>query len=294
MAWLTLGAVGIDKVVDQDPLLLPKAMMFPTRPWDDFVPHCEALGAEHVDMANQTLLNSVHSYVLRTGRAKILIDACIGNHKATGVPMFDGRDAPYLDRLAAIGLGPEDIDVVLCTHMHADHVGWNTRLQDGRWVPTFPKARYVFARTELDNLQARASDKNEGLSFLAVYKESVLPVVEAGQAELVATDHELEKGIWLEPAPGHTPGNVIIHLQSQDAHGVFSGDVVHHPVQIPNPDWSPVFCQDPLHSAATRKRVVETLADTDITLLPAHFRGATAGTIRGNGDACAFHFHGTD
>ena len=290
MTWLGLGDVAIDRIVDQDPLVIPQAMMFPALDWSAVDAYSDALGAEHIDRSGRALLLSVHSYLLRTPRANVLIDTCIGNHKRTGVAFFDGRASDYLARLAARGLGPEDIDAVLCTHLHADHVGWNTRLADGRWVPTFPNARYIFARRELDYLESRLGGPDHGTSFDAVYRESVLPILESRQADLVASDHELEAGLWLEPAPGHTPGNVVVHLVSAKRHGIFTGDVVHHPVLVREPGWQPVFCADPQEAADSRARLLDSLADTDTLMLPAHFRGLTTGYVRSDGERLTFAF----
>ncbi len=155
--------------------------------------------------------------------------------------------------LRAAGIAPEQVDFVMCTHMHADHVGWNTRLVDGRWVPTFPRARYLFARTEYEH-RRRNWEAAAGAGYGA-FDDSILPVVESGQAVIVDDGHELDGCLKLEPAPGHTPGNVVIHLQSRGERGVFAGDVLHHPIQVAHPEWSAVFCEDRVQSAPTRQQL---------------------------------------
>lgn len=229
-----------------------------------------------VDVDTGTLRMSFHSFVVRTGRGTLLVDSCVGNHKTyPTLAEWHQKRFPYLDRLAAAGLTPDDIDFVCCTHLHGDHVGWNTRLDNGRWVPTFRNARYLLAADELnywENLHATEPDNR----YRHVWRESVLPVIEAGRVDRVASDHEILPGIRLAPAPGHTPGNVVIELQDRHKRALLSGDVVHHPVQIERPDWSANFDGDPDMARDTRRRWLERVADTGAFLLGAHFAGPTA------------------
>jgi glyoxylase-like metal-dependent hydrolase (beta-lactamase superfamily II) len=172
--------------------------------------------------------------------------------------------------------------------MHSDHVGWNTRLENGHWVPTFPNARYVFARREFEHRERLyAADPSAGLGMFA---DSVLPVVASGQAQLVDSDYALDDTVRLEPAEGHTPGNVVIHLNSGGAAAVLSGDVLHHPIQVMYPEWSAQFCEDPLQSAVVRRRFVETHAERGTLVLPAHFPAPTAGRIRRAGERWRYEF----
>ena len=200
-------------------------------------------------------------------------------------------NGPYLADLAAAGVAPEAVDFVCCTHLHVDHAGWNTRLVDGRWVPTFPNAKYIFARKEYEFWE---SLHKEGAQARVpnVYDDSVLPVMEAGQAVLVDMDHQLDNGIWLEPAPGHTPGHILVNLKSGDEHAIFSGDVIHHPIQLLRPDWSSRACEDPELSAATRRALLERVADTATLLAPAHFASPTMGHVVGRGDAFGYDLIG--
>ena len=198
------------------------------------------------------------------------------------------RDSlPYLADLAAAGVQPEEVDFVLCTHLHVDHVGWNTKLLNGRWVPTFPNAKYIFARKEYEFWEKRHVDGTEG-PVPNVYDDSVLPVMEAGQAVLVDMDHQIDDGLWFEPAPGHTAGNVVLNLQSQGENAVLSGDVMHHPIQLVCPEWSSRACEDRVQSAATRRALIERYADTDTLIAPAHFASPTMVYIISKGDAFAY------
>ena len=230
-----------------------------------------------VDAAMQVVM-SFHSYLLRTTRHTILVDGCVGNGKERPLrPMWHRQEVPYLERLAAAGVQPEQIDFVFCTHLHADHVGWNTRLKGGRWVPTFPNARYIFGRREYEHWEAlqRAGEEPNHGSFA----DSVLPVMEAGLADLVESDHELETGLHLEAAYGHTPGTCLLHAHSRGQHGVFTGDVMHTPVQLADPALSSRFCADPALSARTRQALCERYAETQSTLFTGHFPAPSAARI---------------
>ncbi len=240
--------------------------------------------ARFVTQDTKQLIMSFHSYLLKTPGGTLLVDACVGNHKERpALAEWHMRDGPYLERLAAAGVTPEEISFVCCTHLHADHVGWNTQLKDGRWVPTFPNARYLFAETEVAHWeQFHAADPDN--RYRRSWEDSVLPVLEAGQVDRVASDAELLHGIRLRPAPGHTPGNVVIEADDGRKRAVLCGDTIHHPVQIENPHWSSNFCADPVQSAVSRRALIERLADTDTILLPAHFATPTAVTIVSEGE----------
>lgn len=230
-----------------------------------------------------------HSYLVRTPHHVILIDTCIGNDKDRGgFEGFHMRQSPYLENLKHLGIAAEQVDYVMCTHMHSDHVGWNTRLADGRWVPTFPNARYVFGRVEYEH--RRRNHEKDPDSKMSGFVDSVLPVVATGQALLVDSEFALDNTVTLEPAPGHTPGNLIIHLQSRGSAAVLSGDVIHHPIQVNHPECSPVFCEDRAESARYRQGFVQRFADRPELILPAHFSSPTAGRIVTRGARWAFEF----
>ena len=225
----------------------------------------------------------MQSYLLKTSRHTILIDTCVGNQKSNRFfePWYDRRSDLWPRRLAGAGVGLEDIDFVLCTHLHLDHCGWHTQLVDGRWLPTFPKARYLFAREEFDHRQ-RVAD--------STFVENVVPVMEAGQGVLVAMDHALDDEVWLAPTPGHTPGHVSIHLASKSAKAVMMGDVMHSPVQCAEPDWHAVSDDDPALARTTRRRFLHRHADTDTLILTAHFPSPSIGHLVAKGEAFRFDF----
>ncbi|MFL2771803.1 MAG: MBL fold metallo-hydrolase [Rhodospirillaceae bacterium] len=228
------------------------------------------------------LMMSFHTFVIRTARNNILVDTCIGNDKERPeLPDWHQRSGSFLRDLAKAGVPAESIDYVLCTHLHADHVGWNTKLLDGRWVPTFPNARYLMARKEVEHWSYVRETSGE-LANHRSWDDSVQPIIEAGQAVLVESDYEIEPGIHLIPAPGHTPGNVILHVSDGTQRAYFIGDTIHHPLQIEHPGWSSNFCWDPDESRETRKKFLDDVADTDALIMPAHFATPTAVRILGS------------
>jgi glyoxylase-like metal-dependent hydrolase (beta-lactamase superfamily II) len=273
---LKLGDFALSRVIESEGPLLEAKTFFPDSNPEVFREHAHWLEPIHVDPASGQLILCMQSYVLRTARHTILVDACVGNDKdrAAHRMSWHMQSWPYLENLARAGFKPEDIDVVLCTHLHTDHVGWNTRLDNGRWVPTFPNAQYIFARKEYAFWEARAKS-GEPQSFL----DSVVPIVEAKRAVLVDGDHQIDDGVWFEPAPGHTEGNVVLNVRSAGKHALLCGDVIHHPVQLVHPEWSSRACEDKVLSAITRRAMLDRIADTGTLLAPAHFASPSIGRV---------------
>jgi glyoxylase-like metal-dependent hydrolase (beta-lactamase superfamily II) len=236
-----------------------------------------------------TYQRAIQSFVVRTPHHTVLVDSCVGHEKdRPSTPAWHRLRSRWLDRLAALGVQPEAVDYVLCTHLHADHVGWNTRMENGRWAPTFPNARYVFHRDEVAWWETHGSvDAGPG-SEDGCFEDSVLPVIEAGQAALVDNDFAIDDIFTLQPTPGHSPGHVCIDVRAAGRHAVLAGDAVHHPIQIARPEWNSRFCVDPARARATREAFVERHADRDVLILPAHFASPTAGRIVDNGARCRF------
>jgi glyoxylase-like metal-dependent hydrolase (beta-lactamase superfamily II) len=233
---------------------------------------------------------SMHSYVIELDGLTVLVDACNGDHKPRSIPDVDRVETPFLANLAALGLTTDDIDLVLCTHLHFDHVGWNTRLDNGRWVPTFANARYLFSRRDFEHFGAQALEDDN----LRAFRDSVLPVYEAGKVELVEADiavhREIGAGIWLEPAFGHSPGNVSVLAQAGGERALFWGDVIHHPVQLIRPELTMSFDGDPPAARDTRLRTLARAADERLLCFPAHFRDPSAGHVLRDGDAYRYRF----
>lgn len=240
------------------------------------------------DVERGLLRMSFHSFVVRTQQGTLLVDTCVGNHKERPLlAEWHEQEFPYLARLRDAGLTPADINFVCCTHLHGDHIGWNTQLDNGKWVPTFPNARYLFADREIAYWEALHEREPDNM-YRQGWTDSVLPVLLSGQAQRVDDAAEILSGVRLRPAPGHTPGNIIIELNDGKERAVMSGDVAHHPVQIEHPEWSSNFDEDPARARLTRLALLEELADTRTVMLPAHFAAPTAVHI--TSDAAGFYY----
>jgi glyoxylase-like metal-dependent hydrolase (beta-lactamase superfamily II) len=254
--------------------------------------HMSWLIPNHYSPEHDRLITSVHSWLIRTGEHTILLDCCAGNHKdRPGFARFHQLNTPWLVRLGEAGAAPEDIDIVLCTHLHSDHVGWNTMLRDGRWVPTFPNARYLFSRTENEHGDPRRNPAADAdLQRSNAYRDSVLPVIEAGQAELIDGSHAIGDSLLIEPAPGHTRGHVMLKVDDRGEQAVLCGDAIHHPLQVYAPHWNSGFCELPEQARSTRHRVLEHCAEHEALLFPMHFGAPHVAAIERAGEAFALRF----
>ena len=239
----------------------------------------------HYDADKKRFVLSVHSWLIRTQHHNILVDTCGGDDKERpDFLAFHQKKTGYLTRLAAAGLRPEDIHFVLCTHLHIDHVGWNTRLDNGRWVPTFPNAKYVFSSHDLALYDAGAGIGGESAERRQVYADSVLPILEAKQATPVTGAYKLGDGLLIEPSPGHTPGHVTLLAEGGGKSALFTGDILHHPIQVFEPDWNSAFCVDQPAARVTRRRVLAQCADHGSLLCPAHFGAPHCGHVARTAD----------
>jgi glyoxylase-like metal-dependent hydrolase (beta-lactamase superfamily II) len=295
MRQLNIGGMRIDRLVEIDRLPFDQRWLFANA--DDTVIEANRSWLDHrtIEPGSGRFILSHHSYVVRTPQWTAIIDTCCGNHKdRPRVPVWHQLNQPYLDNMRALGLRPEDVDFVMCTHLHVDHVGWNTRLLDGRWVPTFPRARYLMGQIEYEHWEQQHRLKPERPVNHGSFEDSVLPVVAAGQAEFVKADHCLfddpSAGLRFVPAPGHTIGNMMIDLRGGQDHAVMSGDVIHHPIQCAAPWLANAADFDPAAALATRLNLLRRLADTPSFLLTGHFPAPTAGRVVSHGDAFRFRF----
>ncbi|MBM4441567.1 MAG: MBL fold metallo-hydrolase [Candidatus Rokubacteria bacterium] len=270
MHTFTIGGATVTRVEETYEPNFKATMFFADWTPEAIAGHRGWLDGPHWDPDKEMLKLSVHSWLVKVGGRTVLIDACVGNDKPRpNRPLWHQMKTPYLDRLAQAGATPAQVDVVMCTHLHNDHVGWNTRLDNGRWVPTFPNARYIFNKTDFDHFRTIDPEKQPGNA--AAFKDSVAPVVDAGKAELVGAQHTLDEHLALEPAPGHTPGTGFITLKSRGAEAVFCGDILHHAIQVHHPEWNSFACEDAVNARASRRKVLERCAGSGALLMPAHF-----------------------
>jgi glyoxylase-like metal-dependent hydrolase (beta-lactamase superfamily II) len=283
LSW-QVGAVKITRVVEIE---LPVAYS-PEHPFlADATP--EALRAtpwlypNFVDEEDRMRL-SIHALLVEAPGVRLVVDTCVGNDKVR--PSLLGKkplSTNFLQQLEGLGWTRESVDTVVCTHLHVDHVGWNTMLEDGKWVPTFPKARYLMGRTELEHWRGE-----EGGETQEILADSVQPILDAGLAELVDMDHRISPEIRLTPTPGHTPGHVSVMIESEGQTAVITGDMTHHPCQMAHPDWSPPFDSDPEAAAGMRRRMFAEWADQPILVIGTHYAAPTAGHVKKDGDAFRF------
>jgi len=231
------------------------------------------------------LIMSVHALVLDTGKRRVIVDTCIGNDKERSIPSWSHLQTSFLSDLAAAGYPRESIDTVLCTHLHVDHVGWNTMLVDGKWVPTFPNARYLIAEQEWNYWDTNDDESRYG----SVLADSVRPVIEAGLVDFVPMTHRLTDEIWFEPTPGHTVGHVSVHIRSNGREALITGDCIHHPCQIARTDWRSSADYDGAQGVRTREALLAKYGNQPVLIIGTHFATPTAGHIKRN-DTGAYRF----
>ena len=233
---------------------------------------------------------SIHALVIETPTRRIIVDTCVGNDKPRDVfPIWHMLQTGFLADLEAAGYAPASIDTVLCTHLHLDHVGWNTMLVDGLWVPTFPNARYLVERSEFDFLDVEGAD-DDAQPWMrdmndVVMADSIRPVLEAGLLDLVSSDHRVCDEVTLIPTPGHTVGHVSIRIDSRGESALITGDFIHHPCQMAHPEWSLTSDFDPARSVVTRKEVFSGLAGTPTLVIGTHWPDPTAGRVARDGNS---------
>ena len=280
-----VGDLTIHRIIEQETTFLPALDLFPSLTPDLLAENRDWMRKARAIDAEDMLILCFQSYVVRTPHHTILIDSCIGNDKPRPLrPKWNMKtDDTYMRGLKAAGLSVEDIDFVMCTHLHVDHVGWNTRMENGRWVPTFPNARYIFGKAEFDYWT-----EQHAKAAVPPFGDSVLPVVEAKRAEIVRDDFAVGDHLRILPTPGHTPGHIAFTLGRTRDDAVFSGDLMHSPLQARHPDLSPRFDVDAAQAAKSRRGFLERYCDSDTLCCTAHFPSPSTGKIRrkGNGFVC--------
>jgi glyoxylase-like metal-dependent hydrolase (beta-lactamase superfamily II) len=278
MKW-RIGRVAVTKIVELE-VTGGSRFILPQATYDEILP-IEWLRPHFADERGR-LKMSIHALVVETPERRIIVDTCLGNDKENRrIPTWNKLQGPFLADLAAAGFERHSIDTVLCTHLHVDHVGWNTMLVDGKWVPAFPNARYLMGRREFEHWTQES--EREDMDF--VLADSVMPVFEAGLVDLVDSDHRLCEEVSLVATPGHTPGHVSVQIASEGERALITGDFMHHPCQIARPEWSSAADSDPAAARATREAMLNRLCETPVLVIGTHFAGATAGRVVRDGDA---------
>ncbi|MEM9622472.1 MAG: MBL fold metallo-hydrolase [Pseudomonadota bacterium] len=272
-----IGDVSVTRVVEMEVaggtrFILPEATREACREIEWMAPH-------FMD-ADGNLIMSVHALIIDTGSRRIIVDTCIGNDKQRNIPAWSNLQTNFLEDLAAAGYPRESIDTVMCTHLHVDHVGWNTMLVDDAWVPTFPNARYLVATKEWAYWDAHGDEKEYG----PVLADSVRPVVDAGMVDFVEEVHQICDEVRLEPTPGHTPGHVSVHITSQGEEALITGDCIHHPVQMTRTDWCSSADYDQAQGRSTRENLLARYVDQNILIIGTHFATPTAGHVKAHHD----------
>jgi len=272
---------SVPEVVDMDDdiaVLLEKATpdLILKYPW--LQPH-------YATPAGRMIIN-FQGFVVKAGGRNIIVDTCIGADRQREYEVFCHLKSDYLEDLKSIGVTPANVDTVLCTHLHFDHVGWNAQLSEGRWVPTFPNARYLFGRIEYEHWMMLY--RTRGYHHLLHIEECILPVMQAGLVELIETRHRLSDEVSLEPTPGHTPGHVSVRIRSRGQQAILTGDLLHSPIQIAVPEWIANFDMDRAIAAEQRARFVRESADRPVLVIGSHFPQPTAGHIVSEGPAWRF------
>lgn len=280
---MQLGDIHISRIPEMVTPFMRPADMFPDAPPQAFEEHRHWLEPAALCRDTGKLIINIQSWLIRTSRHTILVDTCIGCDKTNHYfpEWHRRRDDTWLHRLLAAGIDPAAVDYVFCTHLHGDHCGWNTRLVDGRFVPTFTNARYIISKQELRHARHAGAP---------AWHESVQPLVEAGQLQEVDGDYQLDDQLWLEPTAGHTAGHVAVHLRSGAHRAVLCGDIIHSPIQCLYPHWHYWIDHDAALGAATRRRFLEQRAEDGHLVLTAHFPGSSAGYVEPAGQAFRFRF----
>lgn len=226
---------------------------------------------------------SIHALLVQTPDLNLIVDTCVGNDKPRAIVRNESLHTEFLANLEKAGCGRESIDRVVCTHLHVDHVGWNTMKVGDSWQPTFPNARYLLGRTEFEYWSASESEDQ-----IPVMADSVTPILEAGLVDLVETDHQVCPEVSFIPTTGHTPGHISVMIESKGEKAMITGDCMHHPSQIARPDWCVSFDEDQAAARQCRQRVLAEVADSQVLIIGTHFAAPTAGHVLGDGDSYRF------
>ena len=272
----SIGSFSVWRIEEWAGQFAPPEHLFAEFEKNAFEHEADSLTPDYLQDGN--IFAFLQSWLIDTGDLRIVVDTGAGNHKERpGIPIFGQLETDFLANFRATGFKEDDIDLVICTHLHIDHVGWNTFLDKGTWSPTFPNARYLMPMIERDTWDP----KDEGYATLVgaevnqnVFEDSVQPIIDLGLAEFVSDQYQVCEGIVLRDAPGHTPGHMLVDVENGGDRALFTGDILHHPMQVVRPDWNSVYCEDRERASATRRAVLELAASSGARIVPAHFGGS--------------------
>jgi glyoxylase-like metal-dependent hydrolase (beta-lactamase superfamily II) len=272
-----VGSVRVTRILEMDPLIVSASWLLKTT--SEEVSRIQWL-QPHFATPTGDLHAHIQAFVIEASGKRIMVDPCVGNAKPRSSAMFSMRQGLFVEHLVAAGFPPESIDCVVCTHLHFDHCGWNTRLVDGRWVPTFSNARYLFSQIEYQRARLEKAEDQD-----VTYLDSIQPVVDAGLAQLVAPDHAITPDVGLQPSAGHTIGHCCILISSRAEQGLITGDMMHHPFQAARPEVCSHFCWNDETAEATRRGILSRCAREGTIVFGSHFAGPTAVRVCAEGEA---------
>jgi glyoxylase-like metal-dependent hydrolase (beta-lactamase superfamily II) len=285
---LKIGDVTVIRIEEMHGPIMPPGQFFPEMPEEAWRENRETLVPDHLDADGGMVRGAFQTWLLRSGGRTILIDTGIGNDKTRpGIGLWDHLHLDYLGNLARAGVRPQDVDLVVNTHLHADHIGGNTRLVNGAWVPAFPNATHLMTKTDFDFWDPANNPDIAGSVDENSFEDSLAPVHAAGQVQLWEGSHTIDANLRLEAAPGHTPGSSVVTLASGGHRALFAGDILHTPLQVRYPDYNSCFCHDPAEARTTRRRLLGWAADVHALVLPAHVGGHSAFEVEERGDSFA-------
>lgn len=276
---IKIGDVSITPIIEID-YPVPASFLLPDATPENLAPDLDWLEPHFVTPGGERLKMIIQAFLVESRGLRIVVDTCVGNDKKRDLPAWNELDGPFLQEIRDAGFPREKVDLVVCTHLHIDHVGWNTMKVDGEWAPTFPNARYVMARPEFEYWR----DEGEA-NWGDVFGDSVAPVFEAGLVDLVPCSHQINPELQFFPTPGHTPGHCSIAVSSGSEEGVIAGDVMHHPSQCTHPEWCSIADIDRDVAIATRRSFCERFSDTGITIVGAHWPLSSPVKITAHGNA---------
>ncbi len=283
---IRIGNIEVHRI--EETIVFSPTTVFPDFRREDLIANLGWLVPNYYNSPRDMFPASIHSWLLKTSTHTILVDTCTGNSKPRLSAHFNMLNTPWLERLEDAGVKPEDVDLVVLTHLHVDHVGWNTQLEGTRWVPTFPNAQYIISKREYEAQDPKRGGAGRSEEENRPFIDSVQPIIDAGKARFVDSNATLLDGIDLMPIPGHTPGMVAMRVRSQGEEAIFAGDVAHQPLQVAFPDWSTIYCADQKQAAATRRAMWNYCAEQNCLLLPVHFGRPYCGRIARRGDDFVF------